>query len=127
MNPKEKGDKALAGLFKVCQPCVRGAHDSDFLLAKGKAYIVYMANDLQPGEHPDWPFMYDALSVVDLASGEVIKTVIFAASEKQYSNVTLPVGACFVPRILQVNETTLRCFFASEEPGKRQSQTWYLD
>lgn len=127
MNPKEKGDRVLAGLFNVCQPWVKGAHDSDFVLVKGKAYIVYMANDVQPGEAADWPYIYDALSVVDLASGEVEQTITFAASEREYSNTTLPVGACFVPRILQVNENTLRCFFASEEPGKRQSQTWYLD
>ena len=45
-----------------------------------------------------------------------------------FANETLPVGACFVPRILQLNKTTLRCFFACEDQsGRGQAQTWYRD
>jgi hypothetical protein len=50
-----------------------------------------------------------------------------ARSEQAFANETLPVGACFVPRIRQVGPKTLRCWFASEQPGKRQSQTYYRD
>ena len=50
-----------------------------------------------------------------------------AGSEQAFANETLPVGACFVPRIRQVGPKTLRCWFASEQPGKRQSQTYYRD
>lgn len=126
-NPKAEGDRVLEGLRNICLPAVKGAHDSDFLILEGKAYVVYMANDVQPGEDPAWPFVYNALSVVDVASGRVEKTVTFAASEKAYANATLPVGACFVPRIIQKDARTLRCIFASEQPGVRESQTWYLD
>ncbi len=126
-NPKAAADNVLAGLVNICRPEVKGAHDSDFLIIDGKAYVVYMANDVQPGEAPNWPFVYNALSVVDVASGRVERTETFAASEKRYANGALPVGACFVPRLLRKDERTLRCFFTSEDPGKRQSQTWFID
>ncbi len=126
-DPKEAADHVLAGMTNVCLPHVKGAHDSDFVIVGGKAYIVYMANDIQPGEAPDWPFVYDALSVVDIATGKVEEIITFAASEMCYRNGTLPVGACFVPRVLQKDDRTLRCFFASEQPGARQSQTWFID
>jgi hypothetical protein len=53
--------------------------------------------------------------------------VTFAASEMAYDNAALPTGACFVPHIVQKDARTLRCFFASEAPGQRQSQTWFID
>jgi hypothetical protein len=126
-NPTAAGDRVLAGLTNVCLPAVKGAHDSDLLLLDGKAYIIYMANDVQPGEAPDWPFVYTALSVVDLATGHVDAVHTVAASAMAFANVTLPAGACFVPRLVQLDARTLRCFFASEDPGARQSQTWYRD
>ncbi len=126
-DPIAAGDRVLASLRNICLPAVKGAHDGDFLLHDDKAYIVYMANDVQPGEAPHWPFVYNALSIVNIASGDVEQTVTFAASEMAYANVTLPVGACFVPRIIRKDARTLRCFFASENPGERQSQTWYRD
>ena len=126
-NPKEAGDRVLGDLVNVCCPAVKGAHDSDFLIVDGKAYVVYMANDIQPDENPFWPFIHNAMSVVDVESGRVERTVTFAASEKAYENETLPVGACFVPRIIRKDERTLRLFFASEQPGVRESQVWYLD
>lgn len=126
-NPKEAGDRVLGSLVNICRPEVKGAHDSHGLILGGKAYIVYMANDVQPGENAIWPFVYNALSVVDLASGRVEQTVTFAASEKAYRNETLPAGACFVPRLIRKDERTLRCFFASENPGQRESQTWRID
>ena len=126
-DPTRAARRVLEGLVNVCRPGVKGAHDSDFIIVEGKAYVVYMANEVQPGEAASWPFIYDALSVVDVASGAVEQTVTFAASEKVYENETLPTGACFVPRIIQRDEHTLRCFFSSEAPGERQSQTWYID
>lgn len=124
---RESGDRVLEGLSNICEQAVCGAHDSDFVIVNGKAYVVYMANDVQPGEAASWPFVYDALSVVDLATGRVESTETFAASEKEYENEALPAGACFVPRIIQRDERTLRCFFSSEDPGRRHSQTWYID
>ena len=126
-DPKEAGDHVLAGLRNICSPEVKGAHDSDFLIHDGKAYVVYMANDERLGEQPDWPFVYDALTIVDVASNRVEKTVTFAASEMHYDNDALPKGACFCPRIIKKDDRTLRCFFASEDIGRRQSQTWRID
>jgi hypothetical protein len=57
----------------------------------------------------------------------VEKIIPFAASEQKYENEMLPVGACFVPRVFRMSDKILRCFFASEQPGKRQAQTWYID
>ena len=126
-DPKAAGDRVLARLVNVCLPTVKGAHDADFVGLNGKAYIVYMANDLQPSENPAWPFIYCALTVFDLTRGQVDDTVTFAASGMVFARAVLPAGACFVPRILRLDSTTLRCFFASESPGERESQTYYLD
>jgi predicted neuraminidase len=127
-DPKAAGDRVLARLIKVTPPEVKGAHDSDLVIVDGKAYIVYEANDRQPGEAPDWPFVYCALSVVDVASGRVEQTLTFAVSETRYDNETLPVGACFVPHLLRKDARTIRCFFASEDfRAGHEAQTWYRD
>ena len=57
----------------------------------------------------------------------VKETKTFARGEQVFENVTLPAGSCFVPRIVQKDSVTLRCYFASEAPGKRQAQMYYLD
>jgi hypothetical protein len=49
-NLKLAGDQVMQGLINVCAPQVKGAHDADFVIIDGKAYIVYMANDQKPGE-----------------------------------------------------------------------------
>lgn len=126
-DPKQAGDRVLSGLRNICLPQVRGAHDSDLLLHRGKAYIAYMANDHQLGEAPDWPYVYNVLTVIDISTGRIEKSETFAASQMRYDNQTLPSGACFVPRIVKKDDRTLRCIFASEEPGRRQSQTWWID
>ncbi|MCX5659190.1 MAG: sialidase family protein [Planctomycetota bacterium] len=126
-NPKAAADRVLAGLANICLPQVKGAHDSDFLIVDDLAYVVSMANDVQPGEDPRWPYVYDTLTIVEAATGKVLETTTFAASGKVYENRTLEAGACFVPRIVRKDERTLRVFFASEVPKARQSQTWYLD
>ncbi len=126
-NAKAAGDKVMSALMNVTAPQVKGAHDAEFVIAGNKAYIVAEANDERAGEAADWPFVYVTLSVVDIPSLKVEKQFDFARGEQAFENVTLPPGACFVPRILALNDTTVRCYFASEAPGKRQSQTWYVD
>jgi hypothetical protein len=126
-DPRAAANRVMDGLFCVTAPGARGAHDSDFVIAGGRAYVVAIVNDVQPGESADWPFCYAAMSVVNLGARSVEGIHRLAASEQVYSNATLPPGACFVPRILARDAGTLRCFFASEAPGKRQSQIWYRD
>lgn len=126
-NAKTAADKVLARLVNVIAPHVKGAHDAEFVIANGKAYVVTEANDERPGEAADWPFVYVTLSVVDLTTMEVKKHIDFARGGQIYENQTLPPGACFVPRILKLSDQTLRCYFASEEPKKRQSMTWFID
>jgi hypothetical protein len=67
------------------------------------------------------------MSIVNVNTMTVEQIIPFARSEQRYDNETLPVGACFVPRIIQKDDKTLRCYFASEQPGVRQSQTWFID
>ncbi|MDR3401188.1 MAG: sialidase family protein [Chthoniobacter sp.] len=126
-DAKQAADKVLAGLVKVSAPEVKGAHDAEFALVGDRAFVVYEANDVKPGESAEWPFIYAALSVVNVKTGVVERTLTLAHSEQQFANETLPAGACFVPRILRKDDQTLRCFFASEAPHKRQSQTWFID
>lgn len=126
-NPKAAGDAVLRGLTKISPPQVKGAHDSDFVYLRDRVYVVYIANDVQPGENPEWSFCYAAMSVVDPQTRRLEKFIPFARSGQAYDHATLPPGACFVPRLLVMDERTLRAYFASEEPGKRQSQIWFID
>jgi len=126
-DPKAAADRVLKRLIKVTAPEVKGAHDAEMTFVKGRAYIVTEVNDQKAGEAAEWPFIYSTLSIVDINKLKVEKIVPIARSEQQFSNETLPVGSCFVPRILKLNDSTVRCFFASEEPGKRQAKTWFLD
>jgi len=126
-NPKQAGDKVLQGLVNTSAPQVKGAHDAEFTIANGKAYIVSEANDLKGGENPEWPEIYVTLSIVNLKTLKVERIMKFAHGEAVLGGEKLPVGACFVPRIIQKDEQTLRCYFASEEPKKRQSQMWFID
>lgn len=126
-DPKAAGDKVMAGLIKVTGPDVKGAHDAHFAIVGDRAYVVAEVNDRQAGEAAQWPFVYVTLSIVDLRNERLLDVMTVARSEQAFANETLPVGACFVPRIRQVGPTTLRCWFASEQPGKRQSQTYYRD
>ncbi|MBI5834251.1 MAG: exo-alpha-sialidase [Armatimonadetes bacterium] len=126
-DPRAAADRVLAGLINVSAPQVRGAHDAEFCVAGGRAYIVAEANDQRAGEAAAWPFVYCVLTVVDLATLRVELTLPFAHGEQLFDNATLPPGACFVPRVLALDDRRLRCYFASEQPGVRQSQTWYRD
>ena len=126
-DAKAAGDKVMAGLFRVTGPDVKGAHDAHFAIVGDRAYVVTEVNDRQAGEAAQWPFVYATLSIVDLRNERLLDVMTIARSEQAFANETLPVGACFVPRIKQVGPQTLRCWFASEQPGKRQSQTYYRD
>ncbi len=126
-DPKQAADQVLKGLINVCAPQVKGAHDAEMALLGERAYIVAEVNDVRPGEAANWPEVYAAMSIVNLKTFNVEKIIPFAKSEQVFANAKLPPGACFVPRILQKDARTLRCYFASEAPGQRQAQTWYLD
>ena len=126
-DAKAAADKVMAGLIKVSGPEVRGAHDSHLAIVGDRAFVVAEANDRQAGEAASWPFIYATLSIVDLRNERLLDVMTIARSEQAFANETLPVGACFVPRVKQVGPQTVRCWFASEQPGKRQSQTYYRD
>jgi hypothetical protein len=126
-NPTQDANRVLGSLINVSGPEVKGAHDAEFVLIGHHAYIVSMANDVQPGENAEWPFVYCTLSVVDLKTMQVVKRVPMAKGGQAFQNATLPEGACFVPRIIQKDRNTVRTFFASEAPGRREAQSYYLD
>jgi hypothetical protein len=126
-DPALAGDLVMERLVSVTAAQVKGAHDAEMAIAGRHAYIVAEVNDVKPGEGAGWPEIYSSMSVVNLDTLKVEKVLSIARSEQAFENVTLPVGACFVPRILQKDEGTLRCYFASEQPDKRQAQTWYRD
>ena len=126
-DAKAAADRVLAGLVNVSAPEVKGAHDAEMTIVNGRAYIVAEANDVKPGEAPSWPFIYATLSVVNVKTLVVEQRLLVAKGEQAFANETLPPGACFVPRVLRRDDRTLRCYFTSEEPGKRQSQVWLRD
>ncbi len=121
------GDVVMQRLVNTSSPRVKGAHDAEFVCVGDRAYIVTEANDLKAGESAGWPFIYATMSIVNLKTLALEKVIDFAKSEQAFQNETLPVGACFVPRIIQKDVATLRCYFTSEDPGKRQSQMWFRD
>ena len=123
-DPALAGDDVMNRLVTVTAPQVKGAHDAELVVVDRLAYIVAEVNDVKAGESAGWPEIYCAMSIVNLDTLAVEAAIPFARSEQAFENETLPVGACFVPRILQKDERTLRCYFASEQPGKRQAQTW---
>ncbi|WP_296455099.1 sialidase family protein [Rubinisphaera sp.] len=120
------GDQVMNHLVRVSAPQVMGAHDAEFVCVGDRAYIVEHDNDVQPG-HGAGHKMYCVLSIVNLKTLNVEKTIPMAKSEQVFENFTLPAGACFVPRILKLNGQFLRCYFASEDGANREAQTWYRD
>ena len=126
-SPAAAGNKVLENALIVTASNVKGAHDAQFVIKDGKAYIVYEANDVRPGEASSWDFVYCAMSVVDIKTNTVEKTVKFSENMQQYANETLMHGCTFVPRITVKDEKTLRLYFASEDPGVRQSLTYFID
>jgi hypothetical protein len=126
-NAKAAGDRVMEGLVNISAPHIKGAHDAGVVIANDKAYVVAIANDVQPGENPEWFYCYASLSVVNVKTRAVEKTATVARSGQVFENETLPPGSCFVPRIIQKDPRTLRCFFASEAPKERQAQMWFTD
>jgi hypothetical protein len=126
-EPKRAGDAVMQALVRVTGPEVKGAHDAEMAMLGERAYIVAEVNDLRAGEAAGWPEIYCTLSIVNLHSLAVEKVIPFARGGQVFDNVTLPTGACFVPRILKLGEQQLRCYFAMETPGRGQAQTYYLD
>ena len=126
-NPKQAGDRVLQGLVTVTAPQVKGAHDAAMVITRDRAFIVAEVDNNRPGEGASWPEVYAAMSIVDLKTMTVERILPFARGKQVYENETLPAGACFVPRIIQKDDKTLRCYFASERPGARQSQMWMID
>jgi hypothetical protein len=126
-DPALAGDQAMERLAVVTAPQVKGAHDAEMVLVGDRAYVVAEVNDRRAGESAGWPEIYAALSIVNLTTLAVEKILPVARSEQVFENATLPVGACFVPRIIQKDAQSLRCYFASEQPGQRQAQTWFRD
>ena len=57
----------------------------------------------------------------------LFRSLLIAKGGQVFANETLPPGACFVTRVLPRDAQTLRCYFTSEDPGKRQSQVWFRD
>jgi len=121
------GDQVMKRLVTATGSQVKGAHDAEFVCVANHAYIVAEVNDTRAGESAAWPEIYSALSIVNLKTLALEAVIPLARSEQQFANQTLPAGACFVPRILRKDDRTLRCYFASEQPGKRQAQTWFRD
>lgn len=126
-DPALAGDLVMERLVKVTAPQVKGAHDAEMAIVGDKAYIVAEVDDEASGESAARASIYSTLSIVRLNPLGLEKVIPIARGEQQFENETLPVGACFVPRIIQKDDTTLRCYFASERPGERQSQMWYRD
>lgn len=111
----------------ISEQKMKGVHDAQFVIVADRAYAVYEANDVMPGESHEWDFVYAAMTVVDIIKNSVIKTVKFAYGERQFKNLKLPHGCAFVPRIIKKDEKTLRVFFASIDEGVRPQLTYYMD
>lgn len=124
-DPLAAGRRVLEGLVRVTAPQVKGAHDAEFVCVGNRAYIVEHDNDLEPG-HGAGRAMYCVLTIVELSTLAVEKTLLLARAGQSFANVTLPEAEIFVPRIIQKDAATLRCYFASQPRGA-QAQTWYRD
>ncbi len=126
-NPALAGDQVMKRLVTATAPQVKGAHDAEMALVGRRAYIVAELDDEKTGESAARPKIYSAMSIVNLDSLKIEGVQVIARGGQRFKDLTLPVGAVFVPRIHPINRDTLRCYFASERPGKRQAQTWYRD
>jgi hypothetical protein len=122
-DPALAGDEVMKRLVKVTASRAKGAHDAEFVCVGEHAYIVEHDNDVAPG-HGAGAAMYCVLTVVNLKTLAVEKTVPMARAGQAYANVTLPEAQVFVPRIIRKDEQTLRTYFCSKS---EHEQTWYRD
>ena len=125
-DPVLAGDQVLARLVCITAPKVKGAHDAEMAIVEGPP-TSWPKSTTWAGESAGWPKSTRHVHRRTWKRWRWKRSSRFARSEQAFENETLPVGACFVPRILQIEHQTLRCYFASEQPGKRQAQTWYRD
>lgn len=124
-DPVRAGNEVMARLVRVTPAHAKGAHDAEFVCVGDRAYIVEHDNDVAPG-HGAGEAQYCVLSIVNLKTLAVEKTLPLARSEEVFENATLPRGMCFVPRILQKDDRTLRTYFCSQ-PKDAQALTWWRD
>ena len=82
-SPQEAADRALLESVTVTGDSVKGAHDAQFIIDGGKAYIVYECNDIQAGENAGWTFIYCAMSIVDVKTRAVEKGDVRSAHSKK--------------------------------------------
>ncbi|MBQ8835970.1 MAG: hypothetical protein IJ002_00505 [Clostridia bacterium] len=126
-SPKAAADAVMAeNMIKISTDAMKGTHDAQYVFVDNKAYVVYEANDVKAGDLGTDPAEYCTLVIVDLETFEVESVEKFAYSQQVYANETLPVGSCFVPRVIHKDEETLRMFFASQYTD-RQAITYYVD
>ncbi len=126
-DPVWTANRVMDGLIRVTPPRVRGAHDAEFVCVGDRAYIVATANDLRPGHSDTLLESYCALSIFNLNTLSLEAFIPFARSDQVYENAQLPEGQCFVPRILEKDESTLRCYFTSQNTGVYEEQIWHID
>lgn len=124
-DPITAGNAVMDKLIRVTSAKAKGAHDAEFVCVGNYAYIVEHDNDLEPG-HNAGDSEYCVLTIVNLYSLKVERTIPLAKSEQVFANEKLPAGMCFVPRIIQINDQKLRCYFASQSKNM-EAQTWYRD
>ena len=125
-NPTEMGEKVMNKMKDITSPEIKGAHVCRYFVKNDKAYIVHIANDQRPGEHCTWDFMYTKFMIMDLSTKEIIWETKFG-SEHKFSNLTLPHGPVLEATIFELNESTIRVMFASEDPNARQAEYYYID
>jgi len=124
-DPALAGDVVMQRLVRVTAPQAKGAHDAEFVCVGDRAYIVEHDNDVAPG-HGAGKAMFCVLTVVNLKTLNVEQIHLLAKAGQVFANTTLPDAEMFVPRIIQKDPHTLRCYFASQ-PRDQQALTWYRD
>jgi hypothetical protein len=108
----KNADEVVSRMVCVSPKQAVGTHAAHMTIYNGKAYIVYDCNDLLRGESANWAFQYLRLSVVDIKTNKVEKTVKFTESGKQFKNIKIGVGSPVDPKIVVCGENRLRVFFA---------------
>lgn len=120
-NPQTAADSVLQRLVNVTPLPVKGTHDAELAIVGRKAYIVAEVNDERAGHGTSSEYV--AMSIVDIDTLKLEAFTPFTRAGQVFENETLPPGITFVPRIIEKDSGTLRCYFASH-PLKAQAQTW---
>ena len=125
-NPEQAGNQVLKNLIRVTAPHVKGAHDAEFVCVGDRAYVVEHDNDVKPG-HGAGVSQYCVLGIVNLTTMRTECVIPLAKAEDAFENITLAKARCFVPRIIQKDAATLRCYFEAQGEGCKTPQIWYRD